>query len=67
MPFVNIIKIKWCGVAQTIARRLAVRQARVRFLALHHREVYPTELTSNEEMERDLGELRRINVLDECD
>ncbi len=57
----------WCGVAQLIARRLAVRQARVRFSARHHREVFPTELTSDEEMERDLGEWRRINVLNKCD
>jgi hypothetical protein len=46
----------WCGVAQLVARRLAVRQARVRFSARHHREVFPTEHTSNEEMERVLGE-----------
>jgi hypothetical protein len=30
-----------CGVAQLVARRLAVRQARVRFSARHHREVLP--------------------------
>jgi hypothetical protein len=53
---------KWCGVAQFGARRLAVRQARVRFSARHHREVYHSELTSDEEMERGLGEWRRINV-----
>ncbi len=34
----------WCGVAQLVARRLAVRQARVRFSARHHREGLPTEL-----------------------
>ncbi len=45
-----------------VARRLAVRQARVRFSARHHREVFPTELTSDEEMERDLGDWLRINV-----
>jgi hypothetical protein len=44
--------ILWCGVAQLVARPLAVRLARVRFLARHHREVFPTELTSGEEMER---------------
>jgi hypothetical protein len=33
----------------------------------HHREVFPTELTSNEEMERGPGEWQRINVLYECD
>jgi hypothetical protein len=54
-------------MAQLIARRLAGRQARVRFLARHHGEVFPTELTSDEEMERDLGEWRRIIVLNECD
>jgi hypothetical protein len=46
----------WCGVAQLVARRLAVRQARVRFSARHHREVFPTEHTSDEEMERGLSE-----------
>ncbi len=35
-----------------VARRLAVRQAQVRFSARHHREVFPTELISDEEMER---------------
>jgi hypothetical protein len=33
----------WCGVAQLVARRLAVRQARVQFSARHHREVFPTQ------------------------
>ncbi len=46
----------WCGVAQLVARRLAGRQARVRFSARHHREGFPTELLSDEEMERGLGE-----------
>jgi hypothetical protein len=36
--------LRWCGVAQLVARRLAVRQARVRFSARHHREGPPTEL-----------------------
>ncbi len=31
----------WCGVAQLVVHRLAVRQARVRFSARHHREVFP--------------------------
>jgi hypothetical protein len=57
----------WCGVAQLVARRLAVRQARVRFSARHHREVFPTEQTSDEEMERGLSEWRWIHVLYECD
>ncbi len=38
----------------------------LRFSARHHREVFPTELTSDEEMERGLGEWWRINVLNEC-
>ncbi len=42
----------WCGVAYLVARRLAVRQARDRISARHHREVFPTELPSDEEMER---------------
>jgi hypothetical protein len=46
----------WCGVAQLVVRRLAVRQARVRFSARHHGEGFPTELTSDEEMERNLSE-----------
>ncbi len=48
-----------CGVAQLVMRRFAVRQARVRLSARHPREVFPTELTtvtSDEEMERNLGE-----------
>ncbi len=70
-----------CGVAQLVARRLAERQARVRFSARHHREAFPTELSSDEEMEeafppelssdeemeRGPGEWRRIYVLYECD
>ncbi len=44
---------RWCGVAQLVARRLAVRQARVRFSARHHREVFPTELTSDEKKVRE--------------
>ncbi len=57
----------WCGVAQLVARRLAVRQALVRFSARHHREAFPTELSSDEEMDRGPGEWRRIYVLHECD
>jgi hypothetical protein len=53
----------WCGVTQLAARRLAVRQARVRFSARHHREVFPTEHTSDEEMERGFSEWRQMNVL----
>jgi hypothetical protein len=50
-------------VAQIVVRRLAVRQARVRFPARQPMDVFPTELTSDEEMERNLGEWRRMNVL----
>jgi hypothetical protein len=57
----------WCGVAQLVARRLAVRKAQVRFSARHHREGLPTELSSDEEMERGPSEWRWINVLCECD
>jgi hypothetical protein len=57
----------WCGVAQLVVLRLAVRQARVRFSARHHREGLPTELSSDEEMERSPREWRWINVLYECD
>jgi hypothetical protein len=53
----------WGGVAQLAARRLAARQARVRFLARPHREVSPTEHTSDEDMERGFNEWRRMNVL----
>jgi hypothetical protein len=37
--------LTWCGLAQLVERRLAVRQARVRFQAQHHWEGLPTELT----------------------
>ncbi len=50
-----------------VARRLAVGQARVRFSARHHREALPTELTSDEEMERGPSEWRWIVALYECD
>jgi hypothetical protein len=52
-----------------VMRRLAVRQARVRFpaRARNPREVFPTELTSNTEMERNLGGWRRMNRFYECD
>ncbi len=53
----------WCGVAQLAARRLAVRQARVRFTARQHTEVFPTEHTSDEELERGFSKWWRKNVL----
>jgi hypothetical protein len=47
-----------CGVAKFLVRRSSVssavprvRQARVQFSAQHPREVFPTELTGDEEME----------------
>ncbi len=42
-------------------RRLAVRQARVRFSARRPRQVFPTELTSDKEVEGSLSEWRRMN------
>ncbi len=39
----------------------------ISILGWHPREVFPAELTSDEEMERNLGEWRRMNVLYECD
>ncbi len=50
-------------MAQLVERRLAGKQARVRFSAWHHREVCPTELTSDEEVEREAS----ANVLYEYD
>jgi hypothetical protein len=35
----------------------------VRLLTPHYREVFPTELASDEEMERGPGKWRRINVM----
>ncbi len=61
------ISIRGCDVAQMVVRRLAIMQVRVRFPAWHPREVFPTELTSDEEMERNLGGWRRMNELYECD
>ncbi len=49
-----------CDVDKMVVPRPAVRQARVRFPARLPMEVFPTELTSDEEMER-------MNVLYECD
>ncbi len=63
----NNRKGQGCGVAQLVVRRLAVRQARVQFSARHPTEVFTTELTSDEEIERNFGECRRMNILCECD
>ncbi len=55
--------LRWGGVAQLAARRLAVRQARVGISARPHREVSPTEHTSDEDMEIGFSEWRRMYVL----
>jgi hypothetical protein len=47
-----------CGVAQLVARRLAVRRARVRIPIRHPREVSATELFSDEEMETQITIMR---------
>ncbi len=54
----------WCGVAQLVARRLAVRPEFDSRLGTTG-SCFPTEQTSDEEMER--GKWRWINVLYECD
>jgi hypothetical protein len=36
-------------------------------MAGHPREVFPTELTSDDKMERNLGEWLQMNVQYECD
>jgi hypothetical protein len=64
--------VKWCGVAQLwcgVAGSVSAccKAGSSSILGQHHREVFPTELTSDEEMERDPGEWRWINVLYECD
>jgi hypothetical protein len=56
-----------CGVAQSVGLCLAVMQAQVRFSARHPGEVFPTELIGDEEMEKNLGDWRRMNGLYECD
>jgi hypothetical protein len=69
----------WCGVAQygvallNMVRRGSVDSASAfcragpsSILDSVSQGGFPTELTSDEEMERDLGEWRRINVLYEC-
>jgi hypothetical protein len=50
-------------MAQLIARRLAVRRARVRIPARHPREVSATELISDEGMKRSLGE---CSLMQQC-
>jgi hypothetical protein len=49
-------------VAQLVARRLAVRQARVRFSARHHREGLPTDMNVHEcEINVCMLKIRKIN------
>jgi hypothetical protein len=48
-------------------RRRAGGSASARFSARHPMEVFPTELTSDEEMERNPGDWRRMNVFYKCD
>ncbi len=59
-----------CGVAQLVARRLAVRRPRVRILARHPREVPATELFSDdgngEEPRRMFMDVECVNVLYVC-
>ncbi len=54
-------------IAQMIVGRLAARQARVQFPAWRPTEVFLTKLTSDEEVEMNLNEWRRMNILYECD
>jgi hypothetical protein len=56
----------WCGVAQLVARWLVVRPEFDSRLGTTG-WCFPTEHTSDEEMERGPSEWRRINVLYECD
>ena len=69
----------WCGVAQCGAAWLSmvlrgsvmVRRGSVGSASACCKagpsSIFPTEHTSDEEMERDLGEWRRINEMSECD
>jgi hypothetical protein len=45
-----------CGVVQLGVRRLAIRHSRCQFSARHPGGVFPTELTSDMEIERNFGE-----------
>ncbi len=54
------------GVTQFLVLLLAVMQAQVQFSARHSTEVFPTELTGNKEMEKNLGEWPRMCVFYEC-
>jgi hypothetical protein len=63
----GVVRALLCGVSQLVARRLAVRQAEFDSRLGTTGSFFPTELTSDEQMERGPGEWRRINVLCECD
>jgi hypothetical protein len=54
------------GIAQLILHRVVVK-ARVQFSGRHTRKDFSAEPTGDEEMERNLSEWRRMNVLYECD
>ncbi len=55
-------------VRRTVDQLVVRRQVRVQLSARHHREVDATELTGDEEMDQNIGEWRRMNVvLFECD
>jgi hypothetical protein len=45
-----------CGIAQLVVRPYAARKARVRFSAWHTWEVFLSEMTSDEDIERNLGD-----------
>jgi hypothetical protein len=54
------------GVAQVLVLWLAVMRVRVLFFVRHFTEVFPTELTCDKEMEKNLGEWPRMCVFYEC-
>ncbi len=66
-----------CGVAQFVRVRSSSVLGRVSSCckavpssilgSVPHREVFPTKLTGDEEMERNLGDWRRMNIMCECD
>jgi hypothetical protein len=52
-----------CGVAHWVVRRLALSAGHSSiFGTAPQREVFPIELTSDEEMKRNISEWRRMNV-----
>jgi hypothetical protein len=55
-----------CGVIQLVVRRLAVRQARVRFSARHSKVVFSTVLTCDEEMKRNFDDWDEWDAMNLC-